>query len=75
VLIARSSQYDPQNGKALYLRGNSFVKKRHFEEGIRDYDTLLSFQPSHVEGLYSRGSFPLTGLFVYLARLTICVFA
>lgn len=41
--------------KALYLRGSSLVKKRGYDEGIRDFNTLLSIQPSHVDGLYNRG--------------------
>jgi tetratricopeptide (TPR) repeat protein len=50
-----NTQNDPRNVNALYLRGNSYAKKRFFDEGIRDFDVLLSLQPSHVDALYNRG--------------------
>jgi cytochrome c-type biogenesis protein CcmH/NrfG len=47
---------DPKNRRALFLRASSFVKKRFFEEGIKDFSVLLDQDPTHVDGLYNRGS-------------------
>jgi hypothetical protein len=54
-LIPSHSQNDPKNINALYLRGSSYAKKRFFDEGIRDFDVLLTLQPAHVDALYNRG--------------------
>ena len=52
---SKKLETDPNNAKALFLRGSSLFKKIQYNEAINDLNEVLSFDPSHIECLYTRG--------------------
>ena len=52
---SKKLQTDPNDAKALFLRGSSLFKKRQYYEAINDFNEVLLFDPTHVECLYTRG--------------------
>jgi len=52
---SKKLQTDPNDAKALFLRGSSLFKKRQYIEAINDFNEVLLFDPVHVECLYTRG--------------------
>jgi len=52
---SKKLETDPNNAKALFLRGSSLFKKRQYNEAINDLNEVLLFDPSHIECLYTRG--------------------
>lgn len=52
---SKKLETDPNDAKALFLRGSSLFKKRQYNESINDFNEVLLFDPTHVECLYTRG--------------------
>ena len=52
---SKKLETDPNDAKALFLRGSSLFKKRQYNEAINDFNEVLLFDPTHVECLYTRG--------------------
>lgn len=57
TFVTVSSQNDPNNTKALFLRGSTYAKKSLYQDSISDFDALLRVDPSHADGLYCRGTY------------------
>ena len=52
---SKKLQSDPNDEKALFLRGSSLFKKRQYYDAIDDFNEVLLLDPTHVECLYTRG--------------------
>ena len=46
---------DPNNLKALYLRGSAYSKKSQFANAIKDLTSAIEINPNHIDALYNRG--------------------